>query len=374
MAQEKYLENSKMKPATILYVIDNLARGGAETLLMGILPELNKRYNIIIVTLTDEYEFEPLELICNKKYSLGFSGKLSLLPSIFKLKRIIKETRPQLVHCHLFYSSIVARAACPPGIPLIYSLHSIMSKDAFKNSRLNLLLEKWSIKNNHTVIAVSDAVFEDYIKIIRHPLRSFILTNYVSANFFRENILPKNLPVSTGIKLVAVGNIKPVKNYGYLFKAFEHLKNLPIRLDIFGQGDASIMAGMQKQIDEKKLNIILMGRADNIADLLPRYDLYTMCSQHEGFGIAPVEAMAAGLPLLLSDLQVLRDVTFNNALFFNLNDEMDFVKLVNNILKNNYDLSNLSAKGITIAKDHYTKEIYLEKLFDIYTRILGGER
>ena len=86
--QEEKFENSKMKPATILYGIDNLARGGAETLLMGILPELNKRFNV--------------------KYSRGFSNKLSLLPSTISLKKNIKDTQPQLLHSHLFYSSIIA--------------------------------------------------------------------------------------------------------------------------------------------------------------------------------------------------------------------------------------------------------------------------
>ena len=358
-----------MKSKTILYVIDNLARGGAETLLMGILPELNIKYNIIIVTLTDEYEFEPRELICNKKYSLGFSGKLSLLTSIIKLKRIIKKTKPQLVHAHLFNSSIVARAACPSNIPLVYSLHCIMSEDAFKNSFFNTWLEKWSLKKNQTVIAVSEDVLTDYKNIIEQPVRSFILKNYVSGNFFGKNISPHKIPASDAIKLVAVGNIKPVKNYGYLLRAFEHLKDLPISLDIFGQGDAKLFAVLQNEISTKKLNISLKGRADNIAQILPEYDIYVMPSMNEGFALAPIEAMAAGLPLILSDIPVLRVITFNNALFFDLKDPMDFVRLINDIFKNKHDLNKLSTWGITIAKDNYTKEIYLEKLFDIYTQV-----
>lgn len=359
-----------MKAATILYVIDNLARGGAETLLMGILPELNKRYNIIIVTLTDEFEFETEELICYKKYSLGFSNKLSLLSCVIKLKKIIKDTSPQLMHAHLFYSSIVARAACPKNIPLIYSLHSIMSSDAFKNSKLNVLMEKWTIKKNQTVIAVSDAVLSDYKKVIRQPMHSLILKNYVSEKFLQQNSLPKILEGFNGIKLIAVGNIKPIKNYGYLLSAFELIKDLPISLNIFGQGDAKLYAELQNEIDTKKLHITLKGRADNIALLLPQYDIYVMPSINEGFGLAPLEAMASGLPLLLSDIPVLRDVSFNNALFFNLNDPMHFVKLIKDIFENKYDLNLLSAQGIKIVKEYYSKEMYLQKLFDIYNKVL----
>ena len=51
----------------LLLVIDNLAKGGAEVLLAGILPELNKKYSIILVTLTNECEFNTDEIFFEKK-------------------------------------------------------------------------------------------------------------------------------------------------------------------------------------------------------------------------------------------------------------------------------------------------------------------
>ena len=358
---------------TILVLIDNLGRGGAETLLMGILPELNKKFSVIIVTLSIEYEFGEQELICAEKYSLGFQGKYSFLPAILKLKRIIKKTKPQIIHAHLFYSSIVARAACPPNISLVYSLHSIMSNDVFNNSWIYTFIEKLIFKRNHAVIAVSDTVLEDYERVIGKPYNSFVLRNYVADNFLSNGLIPGNINLSKGIKLVAVGNIKPVKNYSYLLEAFKYLKHLPVILDIYGKGHPAEIAFLQKEINCESLAIQLKGSSANIAKVLPGYDLYVMCSKYEGCPLSPIEAAACGLPLLLSDLDVLKEVSFNNGLFFNLEDPLNFVRLVTEIMSNKYDLNGLSANGIDIARSEYNKQIYLKRLFDLYSKISAGQ-
>jgi glycosyltransferase involved in cell wall biosynthesis len=360
-----------MKREKLLVVIDNLGRGGAEMLLMGILPELNNRFDLILVTLSDEFEFDPAELNYHKRYSLGFSGKSSFLPAIFKLKGIIRRTRPDLVHAHLYNSGIVARAACPTGIPLVYSLHTIMSKDAFDSSKWYKWLERLTLKKGQAVIAVSEAVLQDYKELVPLAGASYVLKNYVSDNFFHAASEHAVIKENDHLNLISVGNIKAVKNYGYLVKAFEHLLAAPVSLHIFGQGAQEEVTALQQQIDKTKVNIQLKGSTDNISMLLPSYDLFVMCSSYEGFGIAPVEAMAMGLPLLLSDIPVFREITHDNGLFFDLDEPMELVRIINDILANKYDLQQMSVKGLKIAQAHYRKSIYVEKLFSIYDELLS---
>ena len=63
-------------------------------------------------------------------------------------------------------------------------------------------------------------------------------------------------------------------------------------------------------------------------------------------------------------------MTNNNALFFDVNDPMSFVSLIKDIFNKKYDLNKLSENGITIARNKYTKEAHLNKLFNIYDEIL----
>jgi len=353
----------------LFLVIDNLAKGGAEVLLAGTLPKLNEKYSVILITLTNECEFNTNEILFEKKYTLGFNNKLSFFSCVRKLRKIIKETHPSLIHSHLFYSSLIARWACPSNIPLVYSLHNEMSKNVFNNSKVLTYLEKKTVKKNHAVIAVSKEVLRDYENTIGKNNSSFILHNYISDVFFRGSLVKAYPKPIQRINIIAAGNIKTQKNYAYLIKAFSLLKDFNVTLDIYGYGKDEVIKAFQKEIDQNNLPINFKGQAHHIHELLPQYDLYVSSSKHEGFGIATVEAMASGLPVLLSDLPVYHEITFNNALFFDIQDSGSFQNLIKQIFENKYDLNELSKKGIDIAKK-YTKEIYLKKLLNIYDHLL----
>ena len=358
-----------MQKPTLLIVIDNLKKGGAEVLLVGILPELNERFHVILVTLSEESDFSEDELLCETRYSLGFKNKYSLFSSVNLLKKIIKKEDPSFIHSHLFYSSIIARMACPSYVPVFYSLHNEMSKNVFNGSKTLTLLEKKTINQNHFPIAVSKNVLEDYELVIGKQRTAFVLPNYISNDFFTSENVQTKITFNNPLKLIAVGNIKKQKNYFYLLKAFENLKDHPVTLDIYGEGNKKEVAMLQKEIDKNNLPVFLKGKAHKVHQILPQYDLYVSCSTHEGFGISVIEAMATGLPLLLSNLDVFHEVTFDNALFFEIPDPSSFANLMVAILKKKHNLTQLSKQGIEISK-RYSKEIYLEKLFSIYSSFL----
>jgi glycosyltransferase involved in cell wall biosynthesis len=360
-----------MNKQTIIILINNFTRGGAEILLIGILPELNQRYNVVLVTLTDECDFNDDEIICSKKYILGFTNKFSIIKCIRKFKKIIKANNPSIVHAHLVFSSLIARVACPANIPLAYTIHSTLSKDIFKNSRILTFLEKNTIRKKYSVIAVSNEVMIDYEGTVKKIKHRYILDNYINDSFIQQKIEQKDHNHLAKLNLVAVGNIKVTKNYIYLIKALAHLKQYPVTLDIYGQDQGKLFESLQKEISLNQLPVVFKGSANNINELLIHYDAYVLPSMFEGFGIAAVEAMSLGLPLLLSNLPVLKSVTMNNALFFDTNDPMSFVKLIKEIFDGKHDLNKLSENGIAIARNNYTKEIHLKKLFAIYDEMLA---
>jgi glycosyltransferase involved in cell wall biosynthesis len=359
-----------MQKQTIVIVINDLGIGGAENLLIGILPELNARYNVVLVTLTDKLGYNEKQIICSKKYILGFTNKLSFVRCVQKLRKIIRTHKPALVHAHLFFSSIIARVACSANIPLVYSIHSPLSKDIFSN-RILTFLEKNTVRKKHSVIAVSNEVMIDYEGTIKKSNNSFILSNYISDAFFQQKLIAKDYNSLPGLRMVAVGNIKLTKNYIYLINALRFLKDYPVTLDIYGEEQGDLLGAFQKEIMLHQLPVIFKGSANNVNELLVNYDVYVLPSMFEGFGIAAVEAMVVGLPLLLSNLNVLRSVTMGNALFFDINDPMSLVKLIKEIFNGKYDLNKLSENGIKIAKDNYTKAAHVKKLFAIYDEIMA---
>lgn len=360
------IKNKSTRPA-ILIIIDDFGIGGAEILLAGILPALNARFSVVLVTLTEKCHFRNEEIVCDQKYSLGFTNKLSLLRCIMRLKRIIKSHQPVFIHAHLFYSSLIARLACPSSIPLFYSLHNEMSKSIFNNSKIFTFIERKTVRKNHSVIAVSKSVLTDYENTIKKIPSSFVLRNYISDDYFAEH--RRSFNISKKLRIVAVGNIKDQKNYGYLIKAFKQMAACNISLDVYGNGHSEDIKKLNDEILQDNLPISFKGGVKHPCQVLPDYDLFVSCSTHEGFGIAPIEAMATGLPLLLSDLPVYHEVTFNNAIFFNIQNPLSFVEVIEAVREGKYDLANLSEKGKLIAQK-YTKDIYLNNLFGIYDQIM----
>lgn len=355
---------------TLLIVIDNLTKGGAEVMLVGLLRELNTKFSIILVTLNDKNHFPVKDVLCEKKYTLGFNNKMSIIPCVFKLKQIINAHNPSLIHSHLFYSSLIARIACPLNTPLIYTLHNEMSKSVFNNSKAFALLEKLTIKKNHGVIAVSNEVLRDYERSIKKNNCCSVLPNYISDIFFNEKRVKKDLLNLQKIKLIAVGNVKDQKNYLYLIQSFNFIKDYNVSIDIYGRGNEKDIQFLKNKVDQDNLPINFKGPANNIEEILPLYDMFVCCSKYEGFGIAPIEAMASGLPLLLSDLPVFREVTFGNALFFDIEDPLSLAFLIKEIFEGKHDVNYLSDKGISLSKK-YTKNVYLDNLFILYDKMLN---
>ena len=113
----------------------------------------------------------------------------------------------------------------------------------------------------------------------------------------------------------------------------------------------------------------LLGKQRDLASILPKYDLYVMASHYEGFGISVVEAMALGLPTLLSDIEVFREVAGNAAIFYDPNNISDFISKLNELKNSNKKLALLSKMGHEHARKVSEKKAYLSNLSEIYNNL-----
>jgi len=356
---------------TVLYIIDSLEKGGAEIMLVSPLTEIHRHYKIILVTLRPENVFKENELIYDRRYCLDMKSRHNLLTASKKLKKIISENNVTLVHSFLYWSSIVSRIACGKKIPYTFSLATMMNGGVYrlkKWSGYTLLLDRFTYRKNHFVISPTNEVLLDFENSVGLKGRSAVLYNFVKREFFNHEIDYKFS--NDTLKLVAVGNLKSVKNYQLLIEAFKLLGKTPVSLDIYGEG--AERSSLQQQIEKFGLSIELKGSQENIYEILPQYDAYVMSSFIEGFGVSAAEAMAVGLPLLLSDIKVLREISEGNALFFDPFRPESFVAVIHKILSGEVDLKKLSEKVKKIARNNYTQEKYLRGLFDVYQQIIPG--
>jgi glycosyltransferase involved in cell wall biosynthesis len=355
--------NRKEFVKKILHVIDSLARGGAERLVIDTINSLNEYEHHLIILHDPESLRTDLEVPVSF-LNLHQSSNQQIFSSAQKVRRYIQSNGIDLVHAHLYFSSVVARLATPRKVPLFNSLHIISSLDNYTKNKLSLYLERITYRKRHHIIAVSREVLNDFDKWIGVKGVATVLYNFINDNYFQN---PKQTINTHPFRLVAIGNLRYQKNYPYLIQVFKHLP-ANVTLDIYGEGP--LREELQRQIDKYRLAIQLMGTEKELYKKLPVYDAFIMSSFFEGQPLSLLEAIASGLPVILADIPVLREVTAEHAVYFDLNDPMDLVKKIKAILDKKLIITNHTKPALERISQFAKKEIYMNKLRGLYNSTL----
>jgi glycosyltransferase involved in cell wall biosynthesis len=356
----------QQKP-TILHLINTLGLGGAEILFANTLPLLPD-YDHVICYLSAPYDLAP-RLPDHPTYCLNHKGMKGALGTLMRLRKVIRKHRPDIIHTHLLESTWLGRLACPRKTAFAFSVHSIMSEDAFKPNPASLRMEKLTMRKRHNLIGVSETVVEDYVRHTGFSGGRFVLYNFVPDAFFRPERLQAKGEQRGVLRCVSVGNLKAVKNQAYILEALSLLKGMPISLDIYGEGP--LRGALQGMIDAEGLDVRLMGARQDISGLLGGYDLFIGTSLHEGYGLVVLEAMAAGLPVVLSDIPVFREISGGHALFANLSNPETLAVLLRRLLSREKETDRMVKDAYEHAERIARKEIYSKSLHNIYNKVLN---
>jgi len=342
----------------IVHVIDSLQKGGAESLLVSNLKSLDK-YENIVITLTAKNDYKS-EVSNFDIYCLDYK-LASFLSAVKKLKSLLESLKPDVVHSHLFWSNLVLKFATrkPSSLKVFYTNHTMLSFEAFKRIHY-VYLEKWANRDHHHLISVSKTVEEDYKKFVTVS-NSSVLYNFVPDYFFGK---PKSFDRSSGrLKCVAVGTNKYAKNYPFIVNNFT--SNLNITLDIYGRDDTE--SSLQKLVDNRKVNNVRYhGQSDSISEELKKYDLFILGSIYEGQPISALEAMATGMPVLFSDIPVLKEAGGHAAIYFNSHELNDLSSKLESALVGYIDLNTKSQLCFARANELARKEVHISTLEKLY--------
>jgi glycosyltransferase involved in cell wall biosynthesis len=353
----------------IIHFIFNLGRGGAETMMVRVLPELEE-YENIVVTLFPLDHFGS-ELRCDKLICLNLSSLFSLPFAVFKFRRVVKKEKPDIVHTHLFWPTVIARLAVPKKIPLITTIHAfIASSVEYKNWHIRFLDKFTYRRRKSIIIVVAKGALQEYFSFLKlEPYKAYTLYTFVDIGRFNHSAVTPAAP-SPVFRVISVGALRTQKNHCYLIDAFAKIKDRPIELHIYGTGN--LKQQLQKQIDDTGARVTLEGEVKNIEKIIPQYDLYIMSSGFEGFSLSVLEAMAMCMPLLLSDISSFREQCEGIAEFFPLDDSNELINKISVIAAKGQDeLKALGEKGRQRVVNNFTLPQHMEGLRKIYQEALA---
>lgn len=241
-----------------------------------------------------------------------------------QLKNVFNENHYDLVHCHTPMGGVLGRLAAKKyrksGTKVIYTAHGFhFFKGApLKNWLLYYPVEWFCAFWTDELITINK---EDYARAQRHmhakhvtyipgvgvDLKKFspkLPDEKAKKNKLRELVIDDDKFI-----LLSVGELQSRKNHIVVINALCELKNPDIVYLIAGVGE--LHDQYQEVIDKNGMtdNIKLLGYRTDIPELCEIADCFVHPSVREGLGIAPLEAMACGLPLISADINGIKDYT-----------------------------------------------------------------
>ncbi|MDH5570147.1 MAG: glycosyltransferase [Gammaproteobacteria bacterium] len=362
----------------VVHFIDSDDPGGAETLIIEICNNLDKsKY------MPEIYHFgnQWLEQKCiehNLKSVIvpnhRFYKSILTLPIFIVLFTIfINKRKVDVIHSHLFDAII---ASCLPaylcGIRHIGTLHDIYS---IENNKKRIILLKLATLLKSKIIAVSNQI-KDYLINIGGMSESSIalIENGVDLNKFNciiHDSLLKLLHIKYNqIVIICVGRLVEIKAHDVLLKAFKIIiqSGLSSKLLVIGDGPEKIKS--EKFVMDNDLidNVIFLGQRDDVPDLLSISDIFVLPSRSEGLSCSIIEAMAAKLPIVATDVGGNSELVQDgyNGYLVPVDDPIVLAEKIELLIENSEIRNRFSKNSNMLAQNKFSLRIMLDKYSRLY--------
>lgn len=299
-----------------------------------------------------------------------------------RIKKIVLEESYDLVHTHTPIASFLTRLACKKivGLKILYTAHGFhfFRGASLKNWLIFYPFEKFCSYFTDAIITINK---EDY-RLAQNKLHASKTYYIPGIGFDTEKIanaskdINKKKHLEIGIPrdaflILSVGELNKNKNHEVIIKALERLNNPNIHYCIAGEGD---LKNYLEKLSNKlglRNRVHLLGFRKDIGELCKTADIFCFPSQREGLGIAALEAMAAGLPLITSNVHGIVDYSRNGKSGFTCNPSSieEFANAIDLLFNNKelrakmgeYNRNNVSKFDIDIVVEQM-KKIYKELL------------
>lgn len=310
-----------------------------------------------------------------------------------KLKKIIKEFKPDIVHTHAAKSGALGRlAASHCHVPLIvHTFHGHVFHSYFNSFKTNFFIrtERYLAGLSDAIIAISEVQKKELAEKFKIAtpekfrviplgldLENFISNQDLKRKKFRTEFGLGENEIAIGI----IGRLVPVKNHSLFIKGISALLNSgnrQIKAFIIGDGEtreqiqqtaSSMGINFTKHTDNKHPHpLVFTSWRTDIDIVLAGLDIVALTSQNEGTPVSLIEAQAAGKPIVSTRVGGITDVVSENktALLSDINDEDKFVLNLIKLVSSPGLRSSFQDAG----KDHVLLRFGYRRLVDDMSRL-----
>jgi len=347
----------------IVHIIQSMATGGAEKMVLDLAIECNSKHFVTIICLypSRDYLYEKIAKENNIKM-IFLNKKIGLdLNSYKELWSVLSKIKPDVIHTHMH----AAIYALPWFVfhrknARIHTVHSIATMEIEK---LHRIIQRIAYKFANAVpVAISQTVQEGIMKEYGlNEAKVPVIYNGIDTKKFPPILSNKNNDKFT---IINVASFSKWKNQKLLIDAFHIALNERQDLRLIFVGDGKEKVNVEARAKDYKINdkIEFVGITSNVSEWLSKANVFILCSTFEGFPLSIIEAMSAGLPVISTDVGGVGDVVKSSINGF-LVPSNDALKLSQAILK--------LANDTILQQEMSEANIKKSKEFDI--SIIAGE-
>jgi glycosyltransferase involved in cell wall biosynthesis len=296
--------------------------------------------------------------------------------SYWRLKQHIARLQPDIVHTWLFAANGYGRqAAIAAGVPHIVAGERCV--DPWKSS-LQFAIDRQLAKRTERIVTNSSGVQDFYVRhglpqekfvVIPNGIRPASPENPVS----REELLDE-LKLPSDARLIgAVGRLWPQKRVKDLIWAIDLLKSTRDDAHLVIVGDGPQRWRLERYRDQNQIpeRVHFLGQRNDVPRLMPHFDCLWLASEYEGQSNAIMEAMAAGVPVIATDIPGNRDLVVNDATGYliPLGDRFEFTRRTHWLLEDEALRRRLGDAGRQRMLTEFTVERMIDRHAALYREL-----
>ena len=357
----------------ILHVITSLYTGGAEHLLVDILPILRddgrNEVELLVINGVETAFKKAIQDSGITVHSLSMTNDVYNPRNVGRFSKFFSQHTYDIIHTHNTAPQLyVPLSLMLSGIKatLVTTEHSSSNR---RRSRWWFKpIDKWMYNRYAAIVCISDQArrhLEDYIGSRNNVS---VIINGIDLQRFRRPV--KNIVAGGEHVIVMVAGFRPEKDHDTLFRAMTRLPE-NYRLQLVGWGENVHVERLKSLADQLGLTdrVEFMGVRTDVPDILEQADVAVLSSHWEGFGLAAVEAMATATPTIASDVDGLNGVVGGAGVLFPQGDDMKLAEDIRKLCEN-IDEYNKVAACCQAKAAQYDISVTADSYLELYRKLL----
>lgn len=359
----------------VAYLLGSLNRGGTETLLLDVMQKA---------------QIHPFEAflyyrkrggVLEQDFMKTFVSTCRLIPRfpfdpifLYGLRKNMQEKRIQIVHAQQYLDAIYAKIALlGTGIKIVQTYHGY----DYGQLAISDVMIRWIAHRIDKNIFVSHTQKDYFQKELHLPVEKVeVVYNGVNFDKLKDRQVHNNLPLQIG----TVGSFNAVRDQFTLCQFLKRLHDAKVDFDFYFVGGKNEKEPWRydncvKYCQEQRMmdKVHFMGVRNDVPDLLAKWDAFLYSTDHDTFGIAVVEAMAAGLPVFVNDWMVMKEVTQNGewVTLYETKNANDLYEKFLVFLQQKSSMQQQAEANAPKVRNAYSIEHHIDALYQLYQKLLN---